>query len=538
MNWITRNTAAVAMALMLTSASHAVVVGPGDAPITNNDSAGDLIAVDLNNPMSFGPGIYDATAFSRQFTAANGSVQPLVLIESGSDYEVIAAGAVETGGPAGAFTSVDFGGTNTFQLVANTTLYAGFYWDEAPSGASPIGFQDNVGSTYLRYNGAPAPSVGAVTNTGSLGTFDRTYDFSIDITQQETADFGNNPVARAAATDTSSTVFYTNAYGAPVATTVYAVDVYIQNSTAQSAESFTLYQLRPTGTANEYDVIASSQAISPSGTNGTTASFLLDSPFDLNQGDMIGHYGAGLALTQNSVAADAHNNQYIYFSSPSAPTVSSTITLGPNNANPDFPLFGSVRDYAYGFQIEGIVETVGNGAGQGVSAPDGANSLLVVMDNDAFTKTGRASTWQFFNDTPGSAGNDLTPVLLREAGGTLSVIGIGETRVATANGFQQWDFDVVFGTDLVQAGDLFGFYYGDDTGGNAGSVEYVQLGTATNIRLFEELDGIQLADTFASGGAKFSLSRYYSANLTTIPTPAALPAGLAMIGLLAMRRKR
>jgi len=354
----------------------------------------------------------------------------------------------------------------------------------------------------------------------------------------EPGHFGNTVSSRLTGSDTVADVFWTNGYGAPVAGTIDAVKLAYQGQSA--GYQFELFQLRPTGTANQYDVIASSGPLSPPGSGSYgEVEIALANPFSVEQGDLIAHYGNGIPYQQNITVPEAHNNQVIYYSSPSAPVVGSPITVGSGG----FPQFGSWRDYAYAFDLPGFVETVGNGAGKGGTQPDGATDLLVVMDNDPFTQPGFLDTWQFFNDTAGTGGRNLTPVLLRDDNGTLEAIGVGTTRIGSADGFQQYDFDLVAGTNVVEAGDLFGFYYGDQQGGNAGSVQYTEInGSPLAVRLFRDLDGIQLGDLFATP-AYAPLPRFYSINASTIiPEPGSLTllvlGGIALAGYLLRRRRR
>lgn len=351
-------------------------------------------------------------------------------------------------------------------------------------------------------------------------------------------EWGNTISPRANATDSATTVFYSNFYAAPADGTVSSIQIYDQGNSG----SFQIFQLRPTANLNEYNVVASSQVMSPTGTNAPLT-VNLDNPFTIQTGDILGHYGNGIPFSINSTDAAAHNSQQIFYSSPAAPA--GTVTLGQAGA---FPFFSQWRDYAWTADHSATFETVGNGAGPGNTGPDGATSLLVAMENDPFTTAGQLQTWQFFNDTTASAGNDITPVILRDAGGgALEVTGVGATRVGNAEGIQQYPFELVDGSDLVEPGDVFGFYYGDDTGGNAGSVEYLDLNGVSplQVRLFSDADGINLGDEYSVPA--YTLGRFYSANATAFAATAAVPEpysaaiwlAVAAVGMgLGIRRRR
>ncbi|GBF85489.1 hypothetical protein AsFPU3_2549 [Aphanothece sacrum FPU3] len=77
---------------------------------------------------------------------------------------------------------MSFGGSNTFSLAANSTEFAGLYWD-AQNGEfrMPVGYNYNNGSAFIRYSGANSPLVGTPISGGASGTFTRTYDFSITV---------------------------------------------------------------------------------------------------------------------------------------------------------------------------------------------------------------------------------------------------------------------------------------------------------------------------------------------------------------------
>ncbi|NQT36550.1 MAG: PEP-CTERM sorting domain-containing protein [Planctomycetes bacterium] len=344
----------------------------------------------------------------------------------------------------------------------------------------------------------------------------------------EPGHFGNTLSPRAANSDIGTTVFWSNMYGAPVAGSVDSVEVSYQGGTG----TFELFQLRPAGTANEFDVVASSGVITPDVSGSMT---LPNGPFDLQKGDLIAHYGNGIPFGSNLTTPAAHNNQVIFYSSPAAPDVGTAITVGST----DFPQYNSWRDYAYAFDLRGFVETVGNGAGQGSSGPDTGSSYLVVKDNDPFTMPGAIDSWQFFNDQAGTGGRNITPVLVRDTDGQVEVLGVGTTRVGTADGFQQYDFDLVEGTRWVEPGDLFGFYYGDGQGGDFGSVDFTNIpDSPLTVRLFADGDGIQLGSTYTN--FTHNLPRFYSINASTVvPEPSSVVlALLGLVGLVLVRRRR
>jgi hypothetical protein len=187
-----------AILLTTSTASASFIVGPGQTPVTNGEEAFNLLAVDLNAPATLGPGNFVATQFNYQFTdflgfQTTGAVTPVLLIGGGVNYTSVAVGDPIAYNGATGFISTPFGGNDSFTLASGVTVYAGLYWNATDNGGAelrmPVGYENNVGSTFVVYGGgsgprANPPAVG-VQVSGSAdgfgeGVFQRTYDVSIE----------------------------------------------------------------------------------------------------------------------------------------------------------------------------------------------------------------------------------------------------------------------------------------------------------------------------------------------------------------------
>jgi hypothetical protein len=187
-----------ALLLTASTASASFIVGPGQTPVTNGDQAFNLLAVDLNDPTNLGPGNYIATQFNYQFTdfqgyQTTGTITPVLLIGSGTNYTPIAVGDPVAYNGATAFLSTPFGGNDSFTLASGATVYAGLYWNATDNGGPelrmPVGYENGVGNTFVVFGGGDGPGanppVVGVPVSGSAGgfgegVFQRTYDFSIE----------------------------------------------------------------------------------------------------------------------------------------------------------------------------------------------------------------------------------------------------------------------------------------------------------------------------------------------------------------------
>ena len=149
---------------------------------------------------------------------------------------------------------------------------------------------------------------------------------------------GNALTDRSDASDGATGVFYTNFVPMPGTGVVDSVSIYGKGDT----QPFNLYQLRPTGSPNQYAVVYDSGIIGPSGTSGTVSSLALpNGAASVQAGDLFAHYGRGVPYS-NQGGLNATNTPNIYYPSPAAPSAGSTITLG----SAAFPLSSYPRDYA------------------------------------------------------------------------------------------------------------------------------------------------------------------------------------------------
>ena len=190
-----------------------------------------------------------------------------------------------------------------------------------------------------------------------------------------------------------------------------------------------------------------------------------------------------------------------------------------------------------------VQEHVGNGTTNGDSI-DGGSGVLGVLAGDGFTKDGRVDQWHIFSNG-GTTGRSITPLIFKETATGFEISGIGTARTSDNSGLQMFDFDLVSGSDWVDVGYFVGWWDGSGTTANQGVIEFGTTDGTFAIDLWSDGNGVGIGDIYDDGTngalpfASGPFARQYSINFTTvIPTPAALPAGLALLLIGAMRRKR
>ncbi|MEX2186528.1 MAG: lamin tail domain-containing protein [Pirellulales bacterium] len=156
------------------------------------------------------------------------------------------------------------------------------------------------------------------------------------------------------------------------------------------------------------------------------------------------------------------------------------------------------------------------------NGPDSFHGVAVFdtpLPNGGQGNLGRVTSWRFFNNTPGTNGRSITPLLLEDVGvDQYMVRGIGATRTVTEAGLQSWDFAVAQGTDTFDwtLGRFhMGIRYGSPTVSNPGVVEFSAGGNGWDF--FGSATGAPnvVLNTQITGGSTFNnLGRDYSVQYT------------------------
>lgn len=213
-----------------------------------------------------------------------------------------------------------------------------------PYSDSPGGI--NITNARMIYYPSPAaPTTGSTITLPSVAFPSSSYirDYASAVNWEWYV--GNELTPRTNPSDGAPGVFYTNFVPMPVHGIADSVGIYFQGN--PNNYSFNLYQLRPTGTANQYQVIYDSGAITPSGASNTILNLLFpNGPTVVLPGDIFAHYGRGIPYS-SSGQLNYLNPYAIYYPSPSAPLAGQVITLG----SAAFPLSGYIRDYSFAVHL-------------------------------------------------------------------------------------------------------------------------------------------------------------------------------------------
>ena len=119
---------------------------------------------------------------------------------------------------------------------------------------------------------------------------------------------------------------------------------------------------------------------------------------------------------------------------------------------------------------------------------DGANGFIFVqLDPIAFDPDAPQSVvrWSFFDNDAGDIGQNVTPLLLENVGGTFEIRAIGTTRTSIGSGIQSFDFGLVSGSAQIDSANYFiAFKDGSNGSNNNGVIDYTGSGSADGVRWF------------------------------------------------------
>ena len=145
---------------------------------------------------------------------------------------------------------------------------------------------------------------------------------------------------------------------------------------------------------------------------------------------------------------------------------------------------------------------------------DAATGSIFVLGDPFVTSHGHLAKWQLFQDGAGTAGRQITPLLLEPNGAQWRVVGIGTTRTVNATGLQSFDFGLVAGSD-DPSGRYFGWKDGSAAGVNNQGVPEYDDNTAKNIVWLGQRTSFAVNDSFAVVG---QFPRTYSIEAFATPT--------------------
>lgn len=189
-------------------------------------------------------------------------------------------------------------------------------------------------------------------------------------------------------------------------------------------------------------------------------------------------------------------------------------------------------------------ETVGNPIVNRSDIDTAQGAIFVELRG--FAQAGEVTSFAFYNDDPGTAGRQLTPLLFEQVGSDFLIRGVGAAVANAGSGEQNFAFQLQEGSNLVGPGFFFGYKNGtDDNASEVGIIEFDFVPGATSERFFgtgfaNNLDpGVNLGQGTFLGPNIGQQERVYSVSATAVPEPAS--AALLAIGALsavALSRRR
>lgn len=122
-----------------------------------------------------------------------------------------------------------------------------------------------------------------------------------------------------------------------------------------------------------------------------------------------------------------------------------------------------------------IAEVIGNPAvGTDVDSTGNPGDIIYDETTALVTTDGRLTSWSFYDDDDFDPDRIVTPMIIRDQAGSMSITGIGQARVTTESGLQTYSFELQSGSDEVFADGTY--YFGFRNGTADGTT--INLGAA------------------------------------------------------------
>ncbi|MCA9245736.1 MAG: lamin tail domain-containing protein [Planctomycetales bacterium] len=251
------------------------------------------------------------------------------------------------------------------------------------------------------------------------------------------------------------------------------------------------------------------ETVSEFGPNGTS--------YPLQEPDIS--YGVGAFSSSALVERGSPAQMYV----PSNDQLGATWTgLPANEPFDDSPAAGwQSTALGIGYDISAIeatsTETVGNTLITR-STTDLAEGSLFALESSPFSQIGTLTHWSIYTQ----ATRDITPMIVRlvDVDGYV-ITGIGQTRTTTGAGPEQFEFEILAGSDQVGPEYFFAWKDGTNGANNAGVAPFDATGDAS-VRWFGQHTTIATGEVLGPGQ---SLTRTYSIQATAEFPDAPVPIG-------------
>lgn len=265
--------------------------------------------------------------------------------------------------------------------------------------------------------------------------------------------FGNPLIGRNIQTDSAANVFVVNNHIPLSNGTLTAFQIY--NMPGSGPNTFRANILRPTQVPGQYTVVFDSgQLTVPSVTTGQIQTFTLTTPFQVQKGDLIAHYGNGIPFDGGL----GTGLDMVFYPANTAPTIGTQIDVISGDTT--FPLCGTLcGDRNYSISATVIVDTPFGNQLVGRNNITDSETRVFVVNTQAPLSNGTLTAFKTYNMV-GSGLNTFNAIILRPITGSPNnytvIFDSGQLTVPSVGTEQIQTFPV--GPIEVHNGDLIAHY--------------------------------------------------------------------------------